>query len=107
MELADSLRFVAALGIVLAGIFGLAWGLRRLGIAHGLVVQGARLEVIETRALDTRRRLVLVRRDGVGHLLLLGAGADLLIETGIPLGEAEGEATAPRTALRLFGGGIA
>lgn len=44
----------------------------------------ARLEILETRALDFRRKLVLIRRDNVQHLLLCGDGRDIVIETGIP-----------------------
>ena len=42
-----------------------------------------RLDVIEARAIDARRRLVLVRRDGVEHLLLLTPSGDTVVETGI------------------------
>jgi hypothetical protein len=34
-------------------------------------------------ALDGRRRLLLVRRDDVEHLLLIGGPADLVVESGI------------------------
>ena len=33
--------------------------------------------------LDTRRRLVLVRRDDVEHLILLGAASETVIERNI------------------------
>ncbi len=42
-----------------------------------------RLGVVEVAAVDTRRRLVLVRRDDVEHLVLLGLNNDLVIESGI------------------------
>jgi len=38
---------------------------------------------VEVATVDTRHRLVLVRRDGVEHLVLLGANSDLLIESNI------------------------
>jgi flagellar protein FliO/FliZ len=44
---------------------------------------GGRLKVVEVTAIDTRRRLVLVRRDGVEHLLLLGANGETVVETKI------------------------
>ena len=40
-----------------------------------------RLELIETEKIDGKRRVVLLRRDDVEHLLLVGGRADLLIET--------------------------
>jgi flagellar protein FliO/FliZ len=43
--------------------------------------------------IDPRRRLLLVRRDGVEHLVLLGINNDLILETGIaPPPEAPGAA---------------
>ncbi len=42
-----------------------------------------RLELLETVVLDARRRVILIRRDEVEHLLLVGGPADLVIENGI------------------------
>lgn len=81
------IRFVAALGLVLALIAVFALLLRRYGPNAGLPVRRRgstrRLSVVEVLTLDARRRLVLVKRDGVEHLLLLGMGDDRVVETGI------------------------
>lgn len=45
--------------------------------------RGQRLGISEYHEIDKTRRLVLVRRDGVEHLLLIGGNQDLLIEEGI------------------------
>jgi len=45
--------------------------------------EGSRLEISEYQEIDKSRRLVLVRRDNVEHLLLLGGSSDLVVETGI------------------------
>lgn len=42
-----------------------------------------RLDVVEQSNLDGRRRLVLVRRDDVEHLIMTGGPVDVVIETGI------------------------
>lgn len=42
-----------------------------------------RLDVVEQWNLDARRRLVLVRRDNVEHLIMTGGPVDVVIETGI------------------------
>lgn len=42
-----------------------------------------RLALVETISLDARRKLTLVRRDGVEHLLLLGPNSETVLETGI------------------------
>ncbi len=45
--------------------------------------RGQRLGISEYHEVDKTRRLVLIRRDGVEHLLLIGGNQDLLIEEGI------------------------
>src|SRR5690606_21532756 len=42
-----------------------------------------RLAVVDAAAVDAQRRLVLVRRDNVEHLILIGGPSDLVIEPGI------------------------
>ena len=42
-----------------------------------------RLGVVEQSSVDGRRRLVLIRRDGVEHLIMTGGPVDVVIETGI------------------------
>lgn len=79
-------KFMGALLMVLAMIGGLAIVARRAGLAprdprgRGMP---RRLAVVEVTPIDARRRLVLVQRDGVEHLLLLGAERDLVVEAGI------------------------
>ena len=95
MEWADYLRFVVALVFVLAAIGGLAWVVRRLGLAGsaaGPRGKRRRLGVTEVLPIDAKQRLVLVSRDDVEHLLLLGPGGATTIETGIP------RASFPKTA---------
>ena len=49
-----------------------------------------RLGVVETASVDGHRKLILIRRDTVEHLIMTGGLVDVLIETGIagqrPLG---------------------
>jgi hypothetical protein len=81
-------QFVLALAAVLLLILLLAWVIRRLA-PSGLVntPQSAksrkRLGVLEASDVDARRRLVLVRRDDVEHLIMIGGPNDLLIESRI------------------------
>jgi hypothetical protein len=42
-----------------------------------------RLAVIDAAAVDGRRRLVLVRRDNVEHLIMIGGPSDLVVEPNI------------------------
>ncbi len=98
MELTDYLRFLAALAFVLALIGGLAWLLRRTGWG-GKVVTGrhGRLGVVEVAPVDAKRRLVLLRRDGVEHLVLLSPTRETVIEAGIAPPAGLGEAPAVGT----------
>jgi flagellar protein FliO/FliZ len=80
------LQFLLALVVVLALIVALAWAARRFGLVGPGFVGPAgkrRLAIVEAAAIDTKRRLVLVRRDQVEHLLLLGHGSETVVETGI------------------------
>lgn len=42
-----------------------------------------RLEVVDHATVDSRRKLLLIRRDGVEHLVMTGGPVDVVIETGI------------------------
>lgn len=42
-----------------------------------------RLMVLDAAAVDPKRRLVLIRRDDVEHLIMIGGPTDIVIETGI------------------------
>lgn len=87
MDPADYAQFVLALIFVL-GLIGLAaLMLRRFGPGALSLPRnrtGARrLSVVEALPIDPRRRLLLIRRDGVEHLLLLGPNGDRIVESDI------------------------
>jgi flagellar protein FliO/FliZ len=42
-----------------------------------------RIAVLEYASLDNKRKLVLIRRDDVEHLIMTGGPVDVVIETGI------------------------
>ncbi len=82
---------VWALMIVLAVIVALAamWRIYR-GLTSGTFIAGgrnrkARLAVIDAAAIDSKRRVVLIRRDDVEHLLLIGGPTDVVVESRIDL----------------------
>jgi hypothetical protein len=47
----------------------------------------ARLAVMDATAVDTHRRLVLIRRDDVEHLLLIGGSSDIVVERDIRIAQ--------------------
>ncbi|MBM86332.1 MAG: hypothetical protein CMM47_09960 [Rhodospirillaceae bacterium] len=77
------LRFFVALAFTLSLIGLIYWLIRRYAPTRLFAPGGggSRLQVVEVRQLDARRRLVLVQRDKTEHLLLLGIHSDLLIES--------------------------
>lgn len=86
MDASNYIRTLAALVVVLGLIMLVLWALRRFGLGGMVPRVGPtrrRLAVVESLALDGRRRLVLVRRDDREHLLLLGNTVDVVVEQGI------------------------
>lgn len=85
MDMDVYLRFLLALVFVLALIAAVGWAARRYGMGgrFGAPGAGRRLAIVETTALDAKRRLALIRRDGVEHLILMGGPGDVVIETSI------------------------
>jgi flagellar protein FliO/FliZ len=79
--------------VIIFGVLALAlWLLRRFGgerlgnaAARG---RQPRLAVIDQANVDGRRRLILVRRDNVEHLLMIGGPSDVVVEPNIVRGAA-------------------
>jgi len=86
-ELPLAARFFIAFLVVL-GLIGLtAWLVRRFGasrLGNGSARgRQPRLAVIDAASVDGRRRLVLIRRDNIEHLLMIGGPSDLVVEPNI------------------------
>jgi flagellar protein FliO/FliZ len=85
-EMPLAVRFFLAFLIVLGLIGAAAWAVRRFGSARlSGAVRGRqpRLAVIEYATVDARRRLLLVRRDNVEHLMMIGGPSDVVVEANI------------------------
>jgi hypothetical protein len=83
----QALTFFLAFVAVLALIGVAAWLVRRFaGNRLGANTNRSRLPrlaVIDAAAVDGRRRLVLVRRDNIEHLLMIGGPTDIVVEPNI------------------------
>jgi flagellar biogenesis protein FliO len=85
----DLVWWAISLLFVLALILGLALLLKKFfmpGTSRGPIFRKAaqrRLEVIESLPLDPKTRLMLIRRDEINHLILVGSTGDQVIETNI------------------------
>lgn len=77
-----ALAFVAVL--LTLTMFALRWWISRGG-SRSLFKdrQVPRLAVVDQVMIDTRRKLILIRRDDVEHLIMTGGPADIVVESGI------------------------
>lgn len=85
--------FIAAL-IVLGGLLlrgYMTTGSLSAGLSGGIFGPRPekRLDVVDQANVDGRRRLVLIRRDDVEHLIMTGGPVDVVIETNIAPKRAE------------------
>jgi flagellar protein FliO/FliZ len=106
----DMLYYLAIVLALAVAMIGGAYAVRTyLGGTGALEAVGAlfgpkplrRLSITEQFNLDNRRRLVLVRRDNVEHLIMTGGPVDIVIETGIalPAEAAPADDAAPKAAV--------
>jgi flagellar protein FliO/FliZ len=85
-EMPLAVRFFVAFLIVLGVIGAIWWIVRRFGsgrLGAGTRGRQPRLAVIDYASVDNRRRLILVRRDNVEHLLMIGGPSDIVVEPNI------------------------
>jgi hypothetical protein len=87
IEFGSTSKLIIGLILVLVLIAISAWLLKRFGTSR-IATQGGRgrqqrLAVLDSAAVDARRRLVLIRRDNVEHLILIGGPSDVVVEPNI------------------------
>ena len=85
MEASQALRFIAAFIFVISLMWILSFIMKKVGYGKLMPMNKAdrRLSVVEYLPLDTKNRMVLVRRDNTEHLLLVSADHSEIIESGI------------------------
>jgi hypothetical protein len=76
------IEYLIVAAIVLSLLFVLTLAFRALA-GRGGGQESSRLAVSEFLEVDKNRRLVLVRRDDVEHLVLIGGGQDVVVEAAI------------------------
>lgn len=85
MELTEIARVFFAL-IAVLGLIGLvALAARKAGLisASGGLVRKRRLAIVETLAIDARRRVAIIKCDDKEHLVVLGANSETVLESGL------------------------
>lgn len=100
---------VIGVGLALVCLVGILWIVRgRRGpspFVRGGRNRQPRLQVLDAAAVDARRRLVLIRRDDVEHLIMIGGPTDVVIESRIVSSSQSAEPSeqevqpAPRSAI--------
>jgi flagellar biogenesis protein FliO len=86
MDILSMIRTFGALGVVLGMLAGALWVVRRYDIKLPGRVSGSarkRVELVERLAVDAKRSVALIRRDGCEHLILIGPEGHVTLETGI------------------------
>src|SRR5829696_7206484 len=86
VDLPTPVNFVIAFVVVLLLIGAATWLVRRFGATRldpGARSRQPRLAVVDAAAVDGRRKLVIIRRDNVEHLLMIGGPSDVVVETNI------------------------
>lgn len=98
-------RFLIAafgVGLALLCLVAVLWLLRNRAPAIAPFMRPARvrqprLQVLDAAPVDARRRLILIRRDDIEHLIMIGGPTDIVIESRIgEIAEAAAKATEPR-----------
>lgn len=96
---------VAVVGLALIAYAGVLKYLRERPVSPLMAITGRerakRLSVIDAAVVDTRRRVVLIRRDNVEHLVLIGGPTDVVIESRIGLEEPSASQAASLAAAAL------
>lgn len=85
MGMMSYIQMMAALLFVLALMGGLWLFLKRMGFSGPAVPMGAtrRLRIVETLPLSAQHRALLIERDHVQHLIIIGPNGEAVVETGI------------------------
>jgi hypothetical protein len=82
----DAVKFIIVFLVILCILVPpLLWRRFNVGSLGASAQRGrqARLAVVDTAAVDVRRKLILIKRDNVEHLLMIGGPADIVVESGI------------------------
>ncbi len=82
------LRLLLAFSVVLGLMAALAFALKYIGMRGfalpSKIIRARRLQIVESMAIDTKRRFVIVRCDAREHLLLLNSEGDIVVDTNLP-----------------------
>lgn len=81
------MRLILGMVFIFALLTFGVWILKKSGFSAQIQKsrsKNKRASIVEVQQVDTKRRLIMVRRDDVEHLILLGPNNDVLVEASIP-----------------------
>ena len=87
MDNVNYLKFIAAFALVMGLMLLLAHVAKRFNLVSLLTIKRGtqrRLTLVEFLPVDSRRKLVIIKRDNVEHLILLGPNSETVVEANIP-----------------------
>lgn len=88
LQLSPPLVYLASIAIILLLLAIFAWVLKKISDNNAKaesIIRGRqpRLGIVDIFNIDKQRQLVIIRRDSVEHLLLLGGTNDIVVESNI------------------------
>ena len=85
----SGLTALIALGVALLVIILAVWLVRTMfnATSNASRNRNRRLSVVDSLAIDPKRHLLIIRRDNVEHVLLVGGPQDVVVESGIVVSE--------------------
>ena len=103
MDLSTGQKWIIAFAVILVllallGLFArqLKGGRLRLRGQGGGRARQPRLGVVDIHDLDRQRQLVLIRRDNVEHLVMIGGASDVVVESNIVRGSQRAAVAVPQ-----------
>ena len=84
MDILGILRSLGSLAVILGMLAGALWAVRRFDIrlpGRTGVRNEKRLQLVERLGIDQRRSVVIIRRDGREHLMVMGPEGSVTIES--------------------------
>ena len=83
-EMPLAIRLCLAFLIVVGLVSAAAWTFSRMGRGRSAVPAAiCAASIIDSASFKGSRRLILIRRDDVEHVLMIGGSTDVVVETGI------------------------
>ncbi len=89
MDMVDGIRYFGALALVLALVGAAGLAIRRYGVP-GLAGVGRRISIVDSLMLDRQHRAVILRCDGMEHIVVTAPHGATILSSAPIKPQAEG-----------------